>query len=162
MFNSLLEKTKVPRVWLLSNIMATLKPGKTKTDVTGYRPIGLTCILSRVFEGRLGKAMDKHLEDNKLLDRSQHGFRKGRGCETNLLELMEYHACREEEGEETDGCYFDLKAFFDGIPHEKMLTSLHTHGIDQDGKVNRWIREWLGAGGQEGGRRGAGGSRGWC
>ena len=61
---------------------------------------------------------------------------------------MEHHAQRVEEGDNEDNCYFDLRAFFDGIPHQRCLASLHAHGISQEGKIHRWIALWLGAGGE--------------
>ena len=146
-FNSLLQLSKVPPIWMDSNITPTYKPGKTKTDPAAYRPIGVTCTLGRIFERQINYAIDSHLERNALIDDSQHGFRQGRSCQTNLLVLMEYHAQRAEEGDDEDDIYFDLKAFFDGIPHQRCLASIHAHGIPEHGKVHRWIRAWLGAGG---------------
>ena len=44
-FNSLIEHTKVPLVWMDSIITPTYKPGKVKTQPGAYRPIGVTCTL---------------------------------------------------------------------------------------------------------------------
>ena len=65
------------------------------------------------------------LKKNGLIHDSQHGFCRGRSCETNLLVLMEYHCQMAEEVHNKDDCYFDLKAFFDGIPHQRCLASLN-------------------------------------
>ena len=147
-FNSLLEHSKVPDVWLDSHITPIYKPGKVKTAPAAYRPVGITSTLCRVFEKRLNTAIDHHLESNNLIDDSQHGFRRGRSCETNLLVVMEYHAQRAEDEEDEDDCYFDLKAFFDGIPHQRCLASLHAHGVSQSGKIHKWVTAWMGAGGE--------------
>ena len=147
-FNSLLQHSKVPPVWLDSCITPIYKPGKVKTDPTSYRPVGVASTLCRVFEKRINTAIDHHLENNTLIYDSQHGFRRGRSCETNLLVLMEYHARRAEDNENEDDCYFDLKAFFDGIPHQRCLASLHAHGVSESGKIHRWVTAWLGAGGE--------------
>ena len=101
-----------------------------------------------IFERRISQAIDCHLERNELIDDSQHGFRRGRSCETNLLMLMEYHAQRAEDGDDEDDVYFDLRAFFDSIPHQRCLASLNAHGVLEKGKVYRWVRAWLGAGGE--------------
>ena len=131
-----------------SFITPTYKPGKVKTDPAAYRPIGVTCTLGRVFERGINDAIDCHLERNSLIHDSQHGFRRGRSCETNLLVLMEYHAQMVEDGHSEDDCYFDLRAFFDGIPHQRCLASLHAHGVPEQGKIHKWITAWLGAGGE--------------
>ena len=147
-FNSLLHHTKVPPVWMDSHITPTYKPGKKKTDPAGYRPIAVTCTLGRIFERRINTAIDYHLESNNLIHDSQHGFRMGRSCETNLLVLMEYHAQRAENKENEDDIYFDLRAFFDSIPHQHCLAALHGHGVREEGKIHQWVRAWLGAGGE--------------
>ena len=96
-----------------------------KTDPAGYRPVGVSSTLCRVFKKRINGAIDHHLEEKCLIDDSQHGFRRGGSCETNLLLLMEHHAQRAEDNKDEDNCYFDLRAFFDGIPHQRFLASLH-------------------------------------
>ena len=116
-----------------------------KNEPAAYRPIGVTCTLGRVFEMKTNQAIDYHLESNGLIDDSQHGFRRGKSCETNLLMLMEYHAQRAEDGDDEDNVYFDLRAFFDGIPHQRCLESLHAHGVAKEGKIHKWITLWLGA-----------------
>ena len=155
-FNLLLQHSKVPLIWMDSHITPIYKPGKVKTEPKAYRPIGVTCTLGRVFERRINQAIDWHLERNGLIDDSQHGFRRGRSCETNLLILMEYHAQRAEDDDDEDDVYFDLSAFFDGIPHQRCLASLNAHGVLEKGKIYRWIQAWLGAGGaiEEKGARG--------
>ena len=135
-------------MWLDSHITPIYKPGRVKTDPAGYRPVGVTNTLCRIFEKRINDVIDHHLEENCLIDDSQHGFRRGRSCETNLLVLMEHHAQRAEDNEDEDNCYFDLRAFFDGIPHQRCLASLHSHGVSKEGKIHKWVTAWLGAGGR--------------
>ena len=53
-----------------------------------------------------------------------------------------------EEGHNEDACYFDLRAFFDGIPHQRCLASLYAHGVLEEGKIHKWVTAWLGAGGE--------------
>ena len=93
-FNCLLQQSKVPLIWMDAHITPPYKSGKVKTHPAAYRPIGVTCTLGRIFERKINNAIDHHLEINSLIHDSQHGFRRGRSCETNLLELMEYHAQR--------------------------------------------------------------------
>ena len=107
-FNSLLQHSKVPLIWMDSHITPTYKPGKVKNQPAAYRPIGVTCTLGRVFERRINNAIDHHLETNCLIDDSQHGFRRGRSCETNLLVLMEYHA-KQLRKEKLNKNYFKIR-----------------------------------------------------
>ena len=54
-----------------------------------YRPVSLTSIIGKTFEAIIRDALVRHLEDNHLITDSQHGFRKGRSCLTNLLEFLD-------------------------------------------------------------------------
>ena len=52
---------------------------------TNYRPIGLTSQLCKVFETIVRDQVIEFLETNVPIRNSQHGFRKGSSCLTNLL-----------------------------------------------------------------------------
>jgi len=43
----------------------------------------------KVFETLVRDAIVKHLEEKQLLRDTQHGFRKGRSCLTNLLSFLD-------------------------------------------------------------------------
>ena len=43
-----------------------------------YRPVSLFCPLCKIFETIIRDALVQHLESNKLILDSQHGFHKGR------------------------------------------------------------------------------------
>ena len=123
---SLIKDSKVPTFWLDLLITPIYKPGKVKTDPAGYRPVGVSSTLCRVFKKRINGAIDHHLEEKCLIDDSQHGFRRGRSWEINLLVLMVHHAQRAEDNEDKDDCFFHLRAFFDGIPHQRCQASQHS------------------------------------
>ena len=50
-----------------------------------YRPISLTCIVCKILEHIISTNMYQHLEDNHIICRQQHGFRKRYSCETQLI-----------------------------------------------------------------------------
>ena len=54
----------------------------------------------------------KHLEDNLLILESQHGFRKGRSCLTNLLTFLDKVTTYVDSGKDVDVVFLDFaKAF---------------------------------------------------
>ena len=53
-----------------------------------YRPISLTSVCCKVLESTLKDNIMEHLECNKLINDSQHGFRSGRSYVTNLLTFL--------------------------------------------------------------------------
>ena len=69
--------------WKLQNISLLFKKG-SKDDPGKYRPISLTSVPGKMLESIIADDMMSHLEHNKLILDSQHGFRSGRSCLTTL------------------------------------------------------------------------------
>ena len=80
-----LDEGEVPDDWKTANISPVYKSGG-RTAVNNYRPISLTSQSSKVIEAVLRDAI---LEQNCLIRDSQHGFRKGGSCLTNLLSFLD-------------------------------------------------------------------------
>jgi len=75
-----------------------------------------------------------------ILD-SQHGFRKGRSCLTNLLSFLDKVTEYVDSGYDVDVVFLDFAKAFDKVPHVRLIQKLECHGID--GKLKYWIAEWL-------------------
>ena len=56
--------------------------------VENYRPISLTSVVGKLLESIIVKHITNHLESNRLILNTQHGFRRHRSCLTNLLEFF--------------------------------------------------------------------------
>jgi len=84
-----------------------------------YRPISLTSQISKVIEAVLRDAITAHLEQNCLIRDSQHGFRKGRSCLTNLLSFLDKVTDYVNEGTNIDIIYLDFAKSFDKVPHHR-------------------------------------------
>ena len=70
----------------------------------------------------------QHLDKFKLLHESQHGFRKGRSCLTNLLDFLETVTKQLDVGEPVDLVYFDFSKALDKVPYVRLLKKLEAHG----------------------------------
>ena len=86
-------------------------------------------------------AIIQHLEDNALIQASQHGFMRRKSCLTNLLEYLEVLTKLVDEGHSLDIIYLDFAKAFDKVPHKRLVLKLEAHGIS--GKVLRWLEDWL-------------------
>jgi hypothetical protein len=64
------------------------KKGETYKSVN-YRPISLTCICCKLMEHIISSNIMSHLENIKILYNLQHGFRKARSCETQLIDFKQ-------------------------------------------------------------------------
>ena len=126
--------------WKKANVTPIFKKG-SKGDPGNYRPVSLTSVACKLMESILRDAVTDHLDRNRLIRRSQHGFTKGRSCATNLLEFLEKVTLAADEGTAMDVVFLDFAKAFDKVPRERLLKKLHAHGVR--GKLLSWVREWL-------------------
>ena len=139
-FERSLKDGQIPREWKEANVAAVFKEG-SKKNPANYRPVSLTSQVGKVLEKMIKAELVAYLEDNELIKETQHGFRKGRSCLTNLLDFFEAVAREVDQGEPVDVLYFDFKKAFDRVPHERLLVKLRALGVE--GRLLRWIGEWL-------------------
>ena len=83
----------------------------------------------------------RHLEENNIINESQHGFRSGKSTLTNLLEYTEAVTEAVDNGHEVHAIYFDFKKAFDKVPHNKLLMKVQALGIQ--GYLLQWLKAWL-------------------
>lgn len=82
-----------------------------------------------------------HFERNGLLVDVQHGFRKGRSCETQLAALVQDLAKVLDNRGQTDMILLDFSKAFDSVPHQRLLLKLHNMGVRKN--TLNWIGEFL-------------------
>lgn len=140
LFNKSFREGLVPVDWKSANISPIHKKG-SRSDPGNYRPVSLTSQVGKLMERVIKSEMVKFLEGNKVLKDSQHGFREGRSCLTNLLEFVEEMSLMVDGGEQVDVVFLDFSKAFDKVPHERLLVKLESYGIY--GQLLGWIREWL-------------------
>ena len=139
-FRKSLNEGEVPPDWKAANVTPIFKKG-AKTKPENYRPISLTSIPCKIMESVLRDGLMEHLEENKLIFPSQHGFMPGKSCTTNLLEFLEYVTRVLDEGKNIDVIFLDFAKAFDKVPRERLVAKLAAHGVS--GRVLQWVRNWL-------------------
>ena len=72
-------------------------------------------------EALLAKQLDSYQEKQGLVHQGVHGFKKGRGCNTAMLEVWEYVLRRTENGELVALDFLDVSAGFDTLVHLYIL-----------------------------------------
>ena len=82
-----------------------------------------------------------HLEYNGLLSDSQHGFRRKRSCESQLLLFVDELAQSMCSGKQVDVAFMDFSKAFDVVPHQRLLNKLNFYGIR--GNALKWIEAFL-------------------
>ena len=138
--------------------MALLKPGKDPSVAKSFRPISLLCHTYKLFERRILNRIAEHV-DAKLIP-EQAGFRPGKPCTSQLLNLTEHIEDGYEKRPITGAVFVDLSAAYDTVNHRRLLNKVldmtgGVHLTDQirtmlesrrffvvlNGKKSRWRRQ---------------------
>ena len=140
-FNLSLNSGECPTDWRTANVTPIHKKG-SRTDPGNYRPVSLTSQVCKVLEAIVRKHIIEHLESNDILSDKQHGFREGRSCLTNLLELMESWTQILDEDDGIDVAYLDFRKAFDLVSHPHLIYKMSKYGIKNH--VLNWVKAFLG------------------
>ncbi len=140
LFNRSLQTGEIPRIWKHALVQPLFKKGD-RSRATNYRPISLTSICCKLLEHIVRSAITKHLEAHNLLSDGQHGFRKQRSCETQLIMTIDDLASTIDATKQTDLILLDFSKAFDRVPHQRLLRKLAHYGVT--GKPLAWIESFL-------------------
>ena len=139
-FDKSLRDGECPSDWRTANVTPIHKKGD-RTDPNNYRPVSLTSQVCKVLETLVREKIVKHMRVNGLFSNSQHGFREGRSCLTNLLETLEQWTKILDEGDCIDVAYLDFRKAFDLVSHKQLLFKMEKYGIS--GQVLEWVKAFL-------------------
>ena len=139
-FQASLEQGQIPDEWKTANVAPIFKKGD-KSKPSNYRPVSLTSICCKVIEHILHSHIMKFFEQHHILSDSQHGFRKNRSCETQLILTINDLANGLDNSQQIDGILLDFSKAFDKVPHRRLAAKLHHYGVR--GKTLSWIQSFL-------------------
>ena len=83
----------------------------------------------------------KHLDKNRILNDAQHGFRKLRSTESQLIITLNEQAGALNKGAQRDSILLDFSKAFDKVSHRLRLHKLTHYGIRNN--VLSWIKAFL-------------------
>ena len=142
-FRRSLDAGLVPSQWKEAYITPVFKGSKagSRDSCTSYRPISLTSQVGKVMERLVKQRVLEFLEANSILRPAQHGFRQGRSCVTNLLDMLEEVTRAIDDGYSVDVAFLDFSKAFDKVNHAILIRKMESYGIS--GKILLWIRDFL-------------------
>ena len=123
------------------SLVSPLHKGESRLFCKHYRPVALTSHIIKIFEKVIRNHLVNFLECNDLFNPSQHGFRKGRSCLSELLCHMEEILHGLSEGKNVDVVYLDYAKAFDKVDFNVLLKKLKHTGIQ--GKLLQWIESFI-------------------
>ena len=130
---------EVPDGWRLANVTPIYMKGQ-KEDAGSYRPVSQTSVPGKIMERLILSVLNRRVQANQGIRPSQHGFRKGRSCLTNLI-FYDQVTRLVDEGKAVDVIYLDFSEASDTVSHSILLEKLAAHGLD--GCSLRWVKNWL-------------------
>ena len=139
MLNVCFTENRIPKVWRQSKIIAILKPGKDSAKPKSYRPISLLCHMYKLYErlilNRIAPSVDRHLI------KEQAGFRPGKSCCSQLLNLTQHIEDGYQRGMITGAAFVDLSAAYDTVNHRLLIRKLYD--FTEDSPLCRVIQNML-------------------
>ena len=139
-FSKSLQTGKTPTYSKHANVAPVFKKGE-KYKPVNYRPISLTCICCKLMEHIITSNIMSHLENNSILYDLQHGFRKSRSCESQLIDFIQELHHENNNNIQTDLIIMDFAKAFDKVPHKRLLYKLNFYGIRHN--TLNWIQAFL-------------------
>ena len=129
----------MPEDWKKALVTPIFKKGD-KDSTANYRPISLTCICSKLLQHIITKSIKSHGEHHNLLYHLQHGFRRFKPCESQLIEFVS-DIVDNSHVKQTGIIILDFSKAFDKVPHNRLLYKLENYGIRGD--TLKWIKAFL-------------------
>ncbi|KAJ4438058.1 hypothetical protein ANN_13997 [Periplaneta americana] len=87
-FNSSLITSTFPKIWKQAFVLPLPKV-KVPTDPNDYRPISILPAISKALERIVHRQITNYMNEHKLFDKYQSGFRAGHNTSTALLKVTE-------------------------------------------------------------------------
>ena len=121
MLSKCLTENKITKFWRQTKIIATLKPGKDSAIPMSYRPISFLCHTYKLYERMIH------------LIKENAGFRLGKSCTTQLLNLTEHIEDGYKRGMISGAAFVDLSVACDTVNHRILILKLYN--ITQDSQL---------------------------
>ena len=125
----------------ISKVVPIFKKKGDKQNIVNYRPISLISNISKIFEKIVCNQLTEYLDNNKLLDEIQHGFRCNRSVTTAAVDFVSTIIESVDQGDHTVGIFMDLSKAFDSVKHSTLIKKLEFLGISNNSLA--WFQSYL-------------------
>jgi hypothetical protein len=129
--NAIIEKKVWPKKLKVQMIRPIFKKGK-KSDFNNYRPISILPIINKLIEKFFAINLQKFLSMEKIIQKDQYGFQKGKGTNEALKKANEKIAKALHEGKRVGAIFIDLQKAFDTINREILIQKIRNYGLPED------------------------------
>ena len=138
--NSSITTGQFPDLWKKA-IVNPIPKGGDITDPKNYRPISILPVISKVIERLVHNQIVGYVQENKLFDTLQSGFRKQHGTCTALIKIVDDVLKGVDDGMVTSMVLLDFVKAFDSVQHYLLINKLKRYGFDECAVT--WIKSYL-------------------
>lgn len=118
--NTMLNTGRIPEDWKMNYITPIPKKGST-VDIENYRGIAMQSCIPKILDKYITGLLYEYL--GETISPNQHGFMKGRGTTTNLLEITQFLHNNIKKSQ-VDIIYLDYSKAFDHIRQDLLAAKL--------------------------------------
>lgn len=140
LFSQSLSTGTIPDEWKMGKVIPVFKSGN-KNSPLNYRPISLTSVPCKIMEHVIYSHIMNFLDANNFFHPSQHGFRRGLSCETQLALFLHDIHTNLDKNIQTDAIFLDYAKAFDKISHRRLLLKLSHLHLHPD--ILKWLEQFL-------------------
>ena len=121
--NLSIRSGKFPSSWNVAKVTPIFKSG-SRSLPENYRPISVLPIVSKLIEKAGQQTLKNYFEEENLLSKSQHGFRKKHSTKTASIYFCDSVLKQMNNGKLTSAVYVDLPKAFYGIGDSVLLQKI--------------------------------------
>ena len=131
----------IPITWKLATLHLLLKPDKSITLTTSYRPISLISSIMKLFERVIEQRLRSHLEDIGFINKHQSGFRRAKSTDDHLFRLSQSIMESFNRGEHVVATFLDVEKAFDNVWYNGLRYKIFQLGLPT--RMTRWLSDFL-------------------
>ena len=140
LYNLSVTSAEFPDSWKKALVVPIPKKGNL-TKVQNYRPISLLPLPGKIMEKLVHQQLSMYLENNSLLVKEQHGFRKAHSTTHSVAQLTNHIYKNLDNKTPTLPVFIDFKKAFDCVQHPVLLEKLRS--LNLDATVTDWVKNYL-------------------
>ena len=116
-----------PSKWKTAAVTPIFKKGN-RANTSNYRLIYILSFISNIFKRLIDKQLHAFIEENAVLSRHQHGFRRHHSCQIELLSLTTNTLKNRQAKQHTVITSLDYSKAFNSPSYQILLNKLSTIG----------------------------------
>ena len=138
--NCSVQQKKFPSAWKRCIVTPIPKTGD-KLDAENWRPINNLCVPGKLLEKCIYRQIEEYMEKSRLICNNQHGFRKGRGTDTAVMDLVRELFDNINNNEVSSTLFLDFSRAFNSVNHQILIRKMKMYGFADN--VCAWFKDYF-------------------